>query len=136
MESLKDYADQNEIQKGMELLYPNFEKISIDYALMEKADNIVMACGSFAWDDVGTWTSLENHFKADESGNTIIGDISTLDSKSNIIYSKIVTQPLGCWDLIVVQADGVTLVCAKEEAQRIKSLVNQMSEQDPESPLI
>lgn len=137
MKALTTYAEQDDIHKGMDLLYPNIEKISIDYALMEKADNIVMACGSFAWDDVGTWTALENHFKADESGNTIIGDATTLDSESNIIYSKNrLTALLGVRDLIVVQADGVTLVCAKEEAQRIKSLVNQMSEQDPESPLI
>ena len=137
MEVLRRYAEQNEIQKGMELLYPDIEKISIDYALMEKADNIVMACGSFTWDDVGCWSALENHFKPDASGNTIIGDATTLDSESNIIYSKDrLTALIGVQDLIIVQADGVTLVCAKEEAQRIKSLVKKLSEEDPESPFI
>ena len=137
MAALTKYANQNEIHAGMDLLYPDVEKISIDYALMEKADNIVMACGSFAWDDVGTWTALESHFKPDESGNTIIGDVTVLNSKSNIIYSKDhLTALIGVQDVIVVQADGVTLVCAKEAAQQIKSVVQELSKQDPHSPLI
>ena len=137
MESLKDYADQNEIQKGMEVLYPNFEKISIDYALMEKADNIVMACGTFDWDDLGTWTSLENHFQQDENKNTLIGNISTLNSKSNIVYSKDrYTALLDVEDLIVIQGDGVTMVCPKNSSQSVKNLVAKINKDHPDSGLI
>lgn len=137
MDELTKYAKEDDIHKGMDILYPNMDKISIDYALMEKADNIIMACGSFAWDDVGSWTALENHFEPDESGNTIIGDAATLDSESNIVYSKNrLTALIGVQDLIVVQADGVTLVCAKEAAQKIKSLVHDVSKKDSQSPLI
>ena len=137
MESLKDYADQDEIQKGMQVLYPKIEKISIDYALMEKADNIVMACGNFDWDDLGTWTSLENHFKQDKNKNTLIGNISTLNSKSNIVYSKDrYTALLDVEDLIVIHGDGVTMICPKNSSQSVKNILAKINKDHPDSGLI
>lgn len=124
MDDLTDYAMRGEIFQGLEKIYPTLGKISIDYALMEKADNIVMACGTFVWDDVGSWPALEGHFPQDEAGNTLIGECEQIDSKNNIIYSKDrVTAVIGAEDLIVVQADGVTLVCPKDRAQDIKQMV-------------
>ncbi len=128
MDALTEYAERSEIALGMENLYPGLEKISIDYALMEKADNIVMACGTFAWDDVGSWTALESHFPKDADGNTLIGTCEQIDSKNNIIYSKDrLTAVIGAENLVVVQAEGVTLVCPKERAQDIKKLVAELS---------
>ena len=104
--------------------YSQLEKISIDYAIMEKADNIVMAKGKFAWDDVGTWTAIANHFNADDAGNVIIGSCESLDSTSNIVMSEErVTALVGVSDLVVVQAENATLVCSKDHAQEIKKLV-------------
>ena len=127
MDELTEYAARGEIFQGLEKIYPTLGKISIDYALMEKADNIVMACGTFMWDDVGSWPALEGHFPKDESGNTLIGDCQTLDSSGNIIYSKDrLTAVIGAENLVVVQADGVTLVCTKEKAQDIKKMVSKL----------
>ena len=104
---------------------------------MEKADNIVMACGMFAWDDVGSWPALEGHFAQDEMGNTLIGECEPLDSKNNIIYSKgHVTALIGVEDLIVVQADGVTLVCPKDRAQDIKAMVVALREKGTRKELL
>ena len=104
--------------------YDQLEKISIDYAVMEKADNILMARGDFAWDDVGSWTALENHFPKDDDGNTALGDIETVDCHGNIVLSRgRLTALIGVKDMIVVQTDGVTLVCPKDRAQDIKKLV-------------
>jgi len=109
--------------------YERLSKISIDYALMEKADNIVMARGQFTWDDVGSWPALENHFAKDEHGNTLIGNTEMLVSEGNIVYSRDrLTTLVGVQDLIVVQAEGVTLVCAKDQAQGIKQLVKRLHE--------
>ena len=105
--------------------YEQLEKISIDYALMEKAENIVMAKGTFVWDDVGSWPALENHFDADAKGNVVIGDAEILDGRGNIVYSRDhLTALIGVEDLIVVQNKGVTLVCKKDSAQEIKKMVN------------
>ncbi len=124
MDTLTDYAKDEKIIEGMAATYPDLGKISVDYALMEKADNIVMACGTFAWDDVGSWPALESHFEQDDGGNTRIGQVETLDADGNIVLSKDrLTAVIGVKDLIVVQADGVTLVCPKDRAQDIKQMV-------------
>jgi mannose-1-phosphate guanylyltransferase len=109
--------------------YEKLSKISIDYALMEKADNIAMAVGTFAWDDVGSWPALPKHFPKDEDGNTRIGSCETLDAQDNILYSRDrLTVLIGVKDLVVVQADGVTLVCPKNRAQDIKLMVKALHE--------
>jgi len=124
MGTLTTYAKAGKIVEGMDKTYPLLGKISVDYALMEKAENIVMACGIFAWDDVGSWPALENHFEQDASGNTFIGSVESLDSSGNIIVSADrLTAVIGVKDLVVVQADGVTLVCPKDRAQDIKKMV-------------
>ncbi len=124
MNTLTGYAQRNEIEAGMAATYPDLAKISIDYALMEKADNIVMACGTFAWDDVGSWPALENHFEQDAAGNTLIGNAEVLEAEGNIVYSKDrLTALIGVKGMVVVQAEGVTLVCPKERTQDIKKLV-------------
>jgi mannose-1-phosphate guanylyltransferase len=124
MDTLTGYAKEGKITEGMGATYPALGRISIDYALMEKADNIVMACGTFAWDDVGSWPALESHFPQDERGNTKIGRVETLNADGNIVLSKDrLTAVIGVKNLIVVQADGVTLVCPKDRAQEIKQMV-------------
>lgn len=129
MDQLTDYAARGEIVRGLDETYPSLDKISVDYALMEKADNIVMACGTFVWDDVGAWPALESHFPQDENGNTLIGRCEQLDAANNIVYSKgRVTAVIGAENLIVVQAEGVTLVCPKDRAQDIKKMVTQLRE--------
>jgi mannose-1-phosphate guanylyltransferase len=129
MDELTVYAKRGEIVPGMNQLYPPLKKISVDYALMEKADNIVMACGTFSWDDVGSWPALESHFEKDSGGNTLIGTCAQIDSKNNIIYSKDrLTAVIGAENLVVVQADGVTLVCPKDRAQDIKKMVTALRE--------
>ncbi len=124
MDTLTEYAKHGKIIEGMDATYPDLGKISVDYALMEKADNIIMACGTFYWDDVGAWPALESHFDQDEGGNTNIGQVQTLDASNNIILSKDhLTAVIGVENLIVVQAEGVTLVCPKDRAQDIKKMV-------------
>ncbi len=137
MDILTGYAKDGKIVEGMDATYPNLGKISIDYALMEKADNIVMACGTFAWDDVGSWPALESHFPQDECGNTKIGQVETLNADGNIVYSKDrLTAVIGVKDLIVVQAEGVTLVCPKDRAQDIKQMVVALREKGDFSKLL
>lgn len=124
MDTLTGYAKDGKIIEGMDATYPNLGKISVDYALMEKADNIVMACGTFHWDDVGAWPALESHFEQDANGNTPIGQVETLEAEGNIVLSKDrLTAVIGVKDLVVVQAEGVTLVCPKDRAQDIKKMV-------------
>jgi len=137
MDTLTGYAREGRITEGMEAAYPSLGRISVDYALMEKAGNIVMACGTFAWDDVGSWPALESHFAQDDAGNTHIGTVESLETSGNIVLSSDrLTALIGVQDLIVVQAEGVTLVCSKDRAQEIKRMVLALREKGSYSNLL
>ncbi len=113
------------------------EKISVDYALMEKADNIVMAEGRFAWDDVGSWPEVANHLPADESGNVVTGDVVSLDATNNIVLSDgRLTAIVGVEDLVVVHADGATLIVPKDRAQDVKKIVTELRQNPDWSHLL
>lgn len=117
-------------QAALEKDFPALEKISIDYAVMEKAPNIVVCKGGFAWDDVGSWPALEAHLPKDGQGNASTGDVEILDGSRNIVVSEgRLTALVGVKDLVVVQADGVTLVCDKSRAQEIKALLAKLRTQ-------
>jgi mannose-1-phosphate guanylyltransferase len=111
----------------LETEYGKLDRISIDYAVMERADNILMGVGEFRWHDVGSWTALRDHFPADASGNILIGRCEGLDASANIVVSpERVTALIGVRDLVVVHAEGVTLVCHRDYAQDVKKMVAQM----------
>ncbi len=120
-------AQAAEVPAVLDREFGKLEKISIDYALMEKADNIIMARGEFAWDDVGSWTALENHLPKDAAGNAVTGRCESVDSNDNIVVSgDRLTALVGVSGLVVVQSGGVTLVCPKERAQDVKKLVEKL----------
>lgn len=108
--------------------YPDLEKISIDYAVMEKADNLVVSQVNFDWDDVGSWTALENHLPKDSNGNACQGKVVCEHANNNIVISDGHHRValFGVSDLIAVHTADATLVCTKEKAQEIKHLLKQM----------
>mgnify|MGYP001340937993 FL=1 len=109
--------------------YPKLEKISVDYAIIEKANNVVMVKSGFDWDDVGEWPAVSRHYPADEAGNVVRGSAELTDASGNIVYSrddKHLVALLGVEDLIVVRTEDATLVCHKDKAQEIKDLVKKI----------
>jgi len=116
------------LRAALEVDYPGIEKISIDYALMEKADNVISAEGDFAWDDLGSWTALGRRLPADEAGNAARAWFVGLDASGNIVFDgrsgrRGVVAALGVKDCILVLTDDATLIASKKEAQRLKELV-------------
>jgi mannose-1-phosphate guanylyltransferase len=116
--------------------YPELTKISIDFALMEHAQNVLVADGDFEWDDLGSWTALGRHLKADPEGNCAVADFIHVDGARNLIFdarSKGRRTPVavvGLRDSILVQTDDATLLAHKSQAQKVKELVKRLS-QDP-----
>lgn len=128
-QSMQKVVDTDQFDVCLAEEYGKLEKISIDYALMEKADNIVTACGTFGWYDVGSWPALEDHFEKDESANVIVGDGKVIDSSGNIVVSENrLTALIGVEDLVVVQAENATLICPKDRAQDVKAMVKLLSD--------
>ncbi len=113
--------------------YPEIQKISIDYALMERAHNVIVADGAFAWDDLGSWTALARHLKADPEGNTAVADFIHVDAARNIIFDarspgrRTPVAVVGLRDAILVQTDDAVLLAHKSQAQKIKDLVKKLS---------
>lgn len=106
--------------------FEKLPKISIDYAVMEKAARVLMVEAGFDWDDVGSWTAISKYFEADANGNAANTALTSMKSERNIVFSsdKKRVALLGVRDLIVVQTGDALLVCSREQAERIKDLVS------------
>ncbi|MDC3132399.1 sugar phosphate nucleotidyltransferase [Opitutae bacterium] len=113
--------------------YPTIEKISVDYAVIEKANNVAMIESTFDWDDVGEWSAIERHSGSDKKGNCFQGQIKGLEAQGNIAYNREkdhLVALLGVEGLIVVHTKDATLICKKEESQAVKNLVKEISADD------
>ena len=113
--------------------YPAIKKISIDYALMEHAQNVIVADGAFEWDDLGAWNALARHLKADAEGNCAVADFIHVDAARNIIYdartkNRTPIAVVGLRDSILVQTDDAVLLAHKSQAQKVKELVRKLGE--------
>lgn len=109
--------------EAVEDVFPTCEKISIDYAVMEKADYIFTIPGDFGWSDVGTWGSLWTLLEHDKDGNAVVGkNVHLYDCRGCIVHAPNAASVVleGMEDSIVVERNGRLLVCRLSEEQRIK----------------
>lgn len=122
-EQLLPYYDTEEEQAKINEMFPKCENISVDYAILEKAEEIFVYPADFGWSDLGTWGSLRQQVKQDQYGNAAIGaDIDLYETYNSIIHTtqlkKVVIQGLDGY--IVTEKDGTLLICKLSEEQRIK----------------
>lgn len=113
--------------------YDRATSISIDFAVLEKAENVLTIKADIIWDDVGDWRALERYKKRNEDNNVITGgDVVTFDSYESTIYNEAdgLIATLGVSDLIVVRANGITLVAHRTRAQDIKQLLARIAENE------
>jgi mannose-1-phosphate guanylyltransferase len=126
---LADFISQVRSPKDLDkILHERFAKlprISFDYAIMEKAEHVLVVEASFDWDDVGTWQAVARYFKKDEHGNAANGALTALDSSDNIIFNdgETTIALLGVHNLIVVRTGDAILICHRHQAEKIKNLV-------------
>lgn len=108
--------------------YPRFERISIDFGVMEKAENVFVVGTSYDWDDVGSWLSLVRHRGSDKNANTVIGDHVSIDSANCIVVAGDghTVATLGVDDLIIVHTPDATLVAQRDRAGEVKKLVEEL----------
>ena len=114
-----------------EQLYPTLEKISIDFAVMEKASQVLVVPMDCKWLDVGSWTALASALEADEHGNTkAVDKAALLEADGNVLVAEgdHLIAAIGVSDLIVVHSPDATLICRKQDAEKIKPLVEQLKQ--------
>ncbi len=107
--------------------YSECQNISIDYAIMEKADNVYVLCADFGWSDLGTWGSLYENTPKDNDANSVTGDNVLVYNSTNCIINlpnEKVAVLQGLDGYIVVESDDTLLVCRKEDEQQIRQFVN------------
>ena len=126
----KEFYNTDKEQEFIDNFYPLCENISIDYGILEKADNVYVLCAEFGWSDLGTWGSLHEIAPKDEQHNARLKCVSELyDCKDNIVVlpeNKLAVLQ-GLEGYIIVESDDVLLVCKKEEEQRIRQFVNDIT---------
>jgi len=111
--------------------FSELPRISFDYAIMEKADRVLVVEAAFDWDDVGSWRAVAKYFKNDEDGNAANCEITALDSTQNIVFNPDGARIalLGVHNLIVVRTADAILICHRHQAEKIKTLLGKVPEE-------
>lgn len=123
--SLRNAYSTPREQDGIDRVYPECRGISVDYGIMERADNVWVRCSDFGWSDLGTWGSLYQYTSKDAHGNTESADTFVFDTRNCIIRTpenKIAVIE-GLEDYIVVDTDDVLMVCPRSAEQNIKRYI-------------
>jgi len=126
--ALRDEDDARAAQ-----LFEEIEDTSIDYAVLEHAQRLLVIPASFRWDDIGAWSSLDRIHPHDPQGNVVVGDPILVDTANSIVYNEVgademAVMAVGVQDLvIVVTRDGV-LVVPKEHAQDVRHGITKLKE--------
>ena len=112
-----------EEKDAIEKIYPQCINISIDYGIIEKAENVYVIPSSFGWGDLGTWGSAYENLEKDYLENAVVGDnVIVFDASKNIVHTdnKKLILLQGLEDFIVVDTKDVLLICKKDKEQEIK----------------
>jgi mannose-1-phosphate guanylyltransferase len=127
---LVDHIGTQGWQTALEKQFPQMKSISIDFAVLERTDNLVVLEAPFAWDDVGSWQALERLSAQDPHGNTIDGLHVGLDTSGCIIRSndEHLVATIGLHDCIVVHTPDATLVAPKNDENALRELVDRLKE--------
>ena len=109
--------------------YPQLKKIAVDNAIIERADHVATIESDIDWGDIGSWAALTDVMEADADGNLFSGDVLSIDSRGNTAYGekeKLIAL-VGVEDLVVVNTPDALLVCRKDQAQRVKEILERLN---------
>lgn len=114
-------------EQVLEREFSAFQSESIDYGVMEKAENIYILSGSFGWDDVGSWLAVGRIKRSNEFGNVIQGNAVTVETKNTIIQGgeKLIAA-VGLENIIIVDSEDAILICEQEHAGEIKKVLENL----------
>ncbi|MGA3083692.1 MAG: mannose-1-phosphate guanylyltransferase [Thermodesulfobacteriota bacterium] len=127
---LKKFLGTPQWEEALKAGYEAMENISIDFAVMERADKVLMLAGDFGWNDVGSWEAVYQLQPKDEQGNFLYGPVIVLDSQGCLVHSpQKAVGLIGMKDLIVVDTPDAILICPRERAQEVKKIVELLEAQ-------
>jgi len=110
-------------------IWPTVPKDSIDYAIMENAEEISVVPINIGWNDVGSWLSVLNYSEADDFGNVLLsGEHHAIETSNTLVYSKKFVATIGIENLIVVDTPDVLLICNSKRSENVKKVVESLNE--------
>lgn len=120
-------------KESIDKVYPGIRSISIDYAIMERAEDVLVITADVGWNDMGTWPEVAETWEKDSHSNASFGPHVGIDSEGCVIYSpsKLVAT-VGIHNLIVVETPDAVLLCARDRAEDLKMLVHRLMEEETE----
>ena len=130
MSELKALDRDDVTPELLDAVYPSLKSISIDYAVMEKTESIAVLPGSFGWSDLGSWRTLWD-FRNEGASTFQQGSVIEIDSSNNVLFADEGTvAAVGVSDLIVVHTKEATLVCPRNQAQRVREIVDHLNKKE------
>jgi len=126
---ISEVRNSPDIKATVNAQFPDLTPISIDYALMENAKEVLNIEATFDWDDVGSWISVAKYLEQKENENATNSPLVEIDSQNNIVFTKGKNKQvalLGVDDLIVVETDDSILVANRHQADSIKQLIGKL----------
>ena len=128
LEAVRPAVGTPGMKNAINRFFASVQKISIDYGVMEKADNVAVVRASFDWDDVGSWLSMERLQSEDAMGNVVRGDAVNLNTENSVVICEGgLVATLGVSNLVIVRTGKATLVCGKDRVGEIGKLVEEIS---------
>ncbi|MBZ5537036.1 MAG: NTP transferase domain-containing protein [Acidobacteriia bacterium] len=123
------HAEASTFDQALEEWYPRTDSISVDYGIMEKANNIFCVACDIGWSDLGSWEALYEVSEKDGSGNILIGNCVTLDAVRNLVdvAGKLVAL-IGVEDLVIVETGDALLICNRKRSQDVSRIVKELEQ--------
>jgi mannose-1-phosphate guanylyltransferase len=125
LEPLVDALEDGDAARGFAATDP----VSIDYAVLERAEDVFVVPAEFEWDDLGSWDALGRVLDSDSRGNVTLGDGVAIDASDCVLASDGHVSVVGVDNLVVVSFDGKTLVVPREQSQRVREVVAQIADE-------
>ncbi len=127
IDTIVDAMETPQGQATLDEIWPTLQSISIDYGILEKTHNLVVIPADLNWNDVGNWEQYGALFPANEQGIRGIGNHTGLGSSNIVVYNNTSRQifTIGMEDVIVVEMEDKTVICHKDQVQRVKELAEQ-----------
>jgi len=128
---IQDNIGTDKEQKTIQSIFPDLQKISIDYGVMEKADNVLCLKARYTWDDVGAWSALARVKKVDQNNNLIKSDWEGIDTRNTIIINdKGLISTIGVNNLVIIKDRDALLIADRSREQEVKKIVNKLKEDE------
>ena len=132
LEAFRKYLPSVYAARGNMLkAWPKLPAISIDYGILERADNVAAVAADIGWSDLGSWESLAEILPKDKQGNSLKGNLVALDCRDTLILSNTrLVAAVGLQDMIVIDTPDALLVCPKHRSQDVKKLVETLKKRN------